>query len=269
MSRTYTLIILASLALACGDDEAAKQDTRPRYPDWGSPNFDTGGITKCNAGNCYGCCQGDSCITQTKDTACGYGGGKCMPCTSKQTCKGGQCMETTCDSTNCTGCCDSAKVCQNGTSDSVCGKGGAACTACSSTQSCQSQKCTLKSTGQYKVILVSVTMEKGVSCDTFGKCDLYVELDVGGTKAKSTVKKDTDQPIWNETLLIATQSAITSKFEAKVVDEDPFSAQTMGDCKPTITSKDLTAGTITAECGNYTSSGFLRTCKTTFKFSPN
>ena len=263
------MISLAALALACGEEAASKRDTRPWYPDWSSPLKDTGGISKCNAGNCYGCCQGETCITATNDTACGYGGGMCMPCTSKQTCKGGQCVETTCDSTNCTGCCDTTKVCQNGTTDSVCGKGGAACAACTSTQACLSQACTLKSSGQYQVILKAITMEQGVSCDTFGKCDLYVELTVGTTKATSSTKEGTDQPTWDESLLIATQSQITSKFEVEVWDDDWPWDQKMGTCKPTITSKDITAGTITMECGNYSSMGFLRTCKATFAFKAN
>ena len=275
-SMTYripylTLIFLlpALFFIACGDSGGKKEDSRILYPDWGKPNVDGTSPTKCDASNCYGCCQGDTCIIQTNDTACGFGGGACLPCSSKQSCKGGQCVETTCDSTNCTGCCDTTKVCQNGTSDSVCGTGGAACTACTSTQACLNQKCTLKSSGQYKVILGSITMEKGVSCDTFGKCDLYVELTVGSTQATSTTKAGTDQPVWNETLLIATQSQITSKFEAKVMDDDWPIDESMGTCKPTITSTDLAAGKITTECGRYMSYGFLRTCMATFNFKAN
>ena len=257
------------LFIACGEGESEKKDSRVLYPDWYAPRLDTGVANQCNASNCYGCCQGSTCITQTNDTACGFGGGQCLPCKSKQTCKGGQCVETTCDSTNCSGCCDTTKVCQNGTSDSACGTSGAACSACTSTQSCLSQKCQLKSTGQYKVILVSVTPVTGYSCDTFGKCDLYVELTVGSTKATSTTKEGTDQPVWNESLLIATQSAITSKFEAKVWDDDwPFD-QSLGSCKPTITAKDLTAGKITTECGQYSSMGFLKTCTAVFEFKAN
>ncbi len=264
------VISISAVALACGENDA-KQDSGNNYPkwEWSAPRKDTG-ISPCNASTCYGCCQGATCITQTNDTACGFGAGKCMPCTSKQTCKGGQCVETTCDSTNCSsGCCDSAKVCQNGTTDSVCGTGGASCIACTSTQACLNQKCAIKSTGQYKVILGKIVLEQGVSCDMFGKCDLYVELTVGSTKATSTTKAGTDQPVWNESLLIATQSQITSKFEAKIYDDDWPIDEYMGTCKPTITSKELAAGKITTECGRYMSYGFLRTSKATFEFKPN
>ncbi len=238
------------------------------YPDWGNAKYDVGS-SLCGPNNCYGCCQGSTCITQTTDTACGFGGGKCLPCASKQSCKGGQCVETTCDSSNCKGCCDTSKTCQNGTTDAICGTGGAACGACTSTQACLSQKCTLKSTGQYKVYLVSVTPISGYSCDTWGKCDIYVELTVGTTKATSSTKEGTDQPVWNESLLIATQADLTSKFEAQVWDDDwPFDTS-MGYCKPKITSVELAAGKVTTDCGQYMSYGFLKTSVAKFEFKAN
>lgn len=269
MMRFNLLLSLLSITLlaGCGDDDP-RTDGRIQYPDLPTGvKYDVG--TLCGANNCYGCCQGATCITQTSNTACGFGGGKCLPCSSKQTCKGGQCVETTCDSSNCTGCCDTSKTCQNGTTDTVCGTGGAACAACPSTQACLSQKCQLKSTGQYKVYLVSVTPVSSYKCDTFGKCDIYVELTVGQTTAKSTVKEGTDQPVWNESLLIATQADIISKFEAQIWDDDWPVDQDMGYCKPKITTTELTAGKVTSDCGHYYSYGFVKTSVAKFEFKAN
>jgi len=44
--------------------------------------------------------------------------------------------KTTCDSTSCSGCCDSAGQCQGGTQATACGSAGISCTACITGQSC-------------------------------------------------------------------------------------------------------------------------------------
>ncbi|HEX4622485.1 MAG TPA: hypothetical protein VH208_13055 [Myxococcaceae bacterium] len=51
-----------------------------------------------------------------------------------------------CDSSSCTGCCDSSGSCKSGTADSACGKNGAACAACSSSQTCTASACTASAT---------------------------------------------------------------------------------------------------------------------------
>lgn len=46
-----------------------------------------------------------------------------------------------CNTSNCTGCCDTAGVCQTGIADSACGTGGAMCNACGNGLSCSPMGC--------------------------------------------------------------------------------------------------------------------------------
>lgn len=114
----------------------------------------TGSLT-CQSGvckdtTCSGCISGSSCLTGTTTAACGTGGVQCVACQSGQTCTNGVCTggNTTCNSTNCSGCCLN-NVCQTGTTTSACGVGGATCQTCSSNQTCTSGACQTTTTVTY------------------------------------------------------------------------------------------------------------------------
>ncbi|MGV3619205.1 MAG: hypothetical protein ACO1OB_00230, partial [Archangium sp.] len=50
-----------------------------------------GGNT-CNETNCNGCCNGDTCITNTVDAACGQRGSACVSCGPGRVCSAGTCV---------------------------------------------------------------------------------------------------------------------------------------------------------------------------------
>lgn len=250
----------------CSDDGAPQvdgfkpgQDLFPPFPDLGQ---------SC-AFTCQGCCMGEKCSPGNVPTACGVGGMQCQTCGTNDTCQNGTCVPPKCDATTCpNGCCSTSGKCEQGTTDDACGTGGVACAKCDTTKSvCTSGSCKPKTSAMYKVILEKGELVKSFSCDTFNKCDLYVELTVGSVQATSKTINENDAPQWNETLLTVQAADVLKKFEAKVMDDDwPFD-QKVGDCKPTVKEADLTAGSIKTECGTYSSMGFLKTCYITFKFT--
>ena len=275
MKRTcLAFCVLGTLLLvaACGDDEPppSGQDLF-QYPDWGTtPTPDTS--SGCNASNCNGCCRvtasGTSCVSGTTNDACGYGGLNCLICSNDQKCQAGVCSGSKCDATSCKdGCCDSNGKCVSPATNNSCGAAGAKCVQCASGETCIKGACKDESKVDYEIILVSASKVKGYTCDTWGVCDYYVKLTVGNQSGQSSVKADTDSPTWNETLINSAKgSDIIKKFEGKVYDEDVAFDQWVGDCKPTVTTKDLAAGTLKVDCGNYSSMGFLKTVVVTFKF---
>jgi hypothetical protein len=57
-------------------------------------------------------------------------------------------QQKTCNTSNCTGCCDSTMTCQTGQSSAACGKGGVQCVACTGSQTCSAlQTCSSGGTG--------------------------------------------------------------------------------------------------------------------------
>ena len=245
-----------------------------RYPDWGgTPDPDQGGGSQCNATTCSnGCCKptatGYSCVGGATDDACGYGGQPCQICLQPQKCKANACSGSTCNATNCaSGCCDSSGKCVTPVTNNACGSNGSTCKACQSGEACVKGVCKDESKADYEIILVSAAKVAGYTCDTWGVCDFYVKLTVGNQTGNSSTKTDSDSPTWNETLINSSKgSDILKKFEAKVYDEDVAWDQWVGDCKPKITTKELAAGTLKVDCGNYSSMGFLKTVVVTFKF---
>jgi hypothetical protein len=98
----------------------------------------------CDATNCAGCCNGNTCVarTQQDNSRCGANGAACSPCSSGQSCTNGSCGSETCNATTCpAGCCSSDGQCLLGTSKASCGKGGAACAACAAAETCTNQAC--------------------------------------------------------------------------------------------------------------------------------
>jgi len=255
MRHRAALLLLALLCpVGCGDDGGSSDgwafgDIFPPQPD-----YTTSG-TCSTAGGCAGCCMGTTCMAGTDRQACGYGGVPCQTCQPSETCQMGFCTAPPCSASTCAaGCCDSAGKCQSGTTDQSCGTGGATCEACASDKVCSSNACTDKGPAMYKVTLESakVTGSSWIVCGfaELSECDLYVTLKVGKAQATSSIKVDTNSPTWNEYMLTATGTDLTSSFEVEVRDDDPVGSVQIGSCTGSITSADLTAGTYVHDCGD-------------------
>jgi hypothetical protein len=105
-----------------------------------------------SCGVCTGCCQtlpdgGAQCMTGTFALLCGNGGAFCTPCGPYEQCRaigfdgGGYCQaNSTCDPTNCPGCCV-GDICAEGTQNQACGFGGISCAVCGSGGSCYNGRC--------------------------------------------------------------------------------------------------------------------------------
>jgi len=106
----------------------------------------------------------------------------------------------------------------------------------------------------YKVTVVSATVP-GTSWLVCGfaeasECDLYVTLKVGKAQATSSIKVNTNSPVWNEYLLAATDTDLMSSFEVEVRDDDPIGSVQMGECTGSISSTNLSDGTYVHDCGD-------------------
>lgn len=224
------------------------------------------GSAACGPATCAtGCCQGNQCLPGNLDSACGQGGKACADCTSTsqscnistRICEGStSCGPSTCAS----GCCESGQ-CLSGTADSACGSGGAACQSCGG-GTCQNQQCS-GGAASYKVYLDSgqVVANPWVACQE-ANCDLVVTLTVLQLTATSTMIQDNNSPVWNEYLLTAPESDLTSSFVAKVYDDDYVDIK-IGDCAPTVTPSILASGSLTTTCNFY---GIGDTVELTFSF---
>lgn len=87
----------------------------------------------CSAQTCpNGCCQGNYCSQGTAQSACGVGGQTCSVCTTTQDCTAGQCVtaSSTCNSTNCSGCCTGNTCDSYGVSNNSCGQNAQTCDNC-------------------------------------------------------------------------------------------------------------------------------------------
>jgi hypothetical protein len=271
--RAHCLLVCALALCGCGDsgpsptpdlkhaDLFATSDILP----WGcSP-------TSCTGTNC---CQGQlssQCVPGTTVAACGYAGNACAVCGSSQECKDGYCRSPSCDATTCaTGCCANG-ACKPGTTDDACGSGGTACSVCdgSANKVCMNNKCTVKGSGSYQVFLVSCTIEHSWgdnACGLESNCDPYVILTVGKTKGQSSIKLDTDKPLWNEMLLNATEGEITTSFDIEIYDDDYGPDDQPGKCSWKVTTTELAAGKMTQHCGSPFGTTYVKDL--TFEFKP-
>lgn len=194
-------------------------------------------------------------MSGTDTTSCGFSGIPCQVCQTGSTCQMGICSAPKCDATSCsTGCCDSAGKCQQGNSDADCGTGGQTCQSCTSSEVCTNNSCTAKGPAMYKVTLVSakVTGSSWVVCGfaELSECDLYVNLKVGKASAQSSIKDNTNNPVWNEFMLAATEADLVKSFEVEVRDDDPIGSVQIGSCTPSVSTTDLAAGTHVSDCGD-------------------
>lgn len=109
----------------------------------GQPNERTCQVQPaCNAANCPGCCQGNTCIVLTTNLSCGRGGQACRPCGANESCNAGVCTPNpACGPANCAGCCI-GNVCALGNQNTACGVAGAACANCAAAGNvCQGGRC--------------------------------------------------------------------------------------------------------------------------------
>jgi hypothetical protein len=255
LHRSLALLLLG--LAACGSDSPPKgdgqkppgQDLFPwRFPETTQPP------TGCSPSTCSGCCSGLSCMPGTTTSACGYAGNPCSPCKSGEQCQGGLCVPPPCDATSCkSGCCENGQ-CKPGTSDKACGAGGDACKACGADETCAENRCEPKGPPMYKITLVSakVTGSAWIVCGfaELSDCDLYVILKVGSASAQSTVKDNTQNPVWNEYMMTALETSLTKSFEVEVRDDDPIGSVQIGSCSPKVTSSQLSAGKLVTDCGD-------------------
>lgn len=245
--RKLLCLLPLLLLVGCGDDEPGR-DGGNVYPDFNTTFVDTGGGGGCGPASCTGCCQGTTCVSVTTASACGYGGQACQQCQPGQTCPAGICSGGACSASSCpNGCCDSSGQCQSGSATTACGSGGESCKTCSSSEECSKGKCATKGPTMYKVTLVSAKVS---GCGWTDTCDAFVILKVGGTTKTSKTKEDTESPAWNEYMLTESETNLTKGFDVQVMDEDVSWHDTIGTCKPSITSTILQSGKLVTTCGD-------------------
>lgn len=123
----------------------------------------------CNAATCpNGCCKNGACVEPSQQGVqqCGAGGAACQNCGNGEQCVNQACTKTTCDSSNCQGCCDSVGNCKTGGADSACGAGGQACAVCdgSKNETCMNGGCQTVNPG------CNATTCANGCCDDQGQC---------------------------------------------------------------------------------------------------
>lgn len=242
------------LVAGCSDDSSPAQDSSIDHffsPDRYQP-------PSCSPSNCFGCCAGASCVEGNSSLYCGTGGSSCQTCSKDERCVQGTCTKNACDANSCpSGCCDVSSTCQNGTTGTACGTGGMKCTVCTKGQSCVDAKCTSTTTTTlYKVILASAKAEMvGIAACFAGvggllemACDLYAKVTVGKTTTTSKTQQNDNEPSWNETMMIASGKTLQSKITVDLYDADTGPDPLICRAEHTVTSSDLTKGTLTLAC---------------------
>lgn len=122
----------------------------------------------CSFENCSGCCDGNTCVTNTSAGACGARGQACAVCESGETCAAGQCAPVA-DCTDCEGCCLDGTQCVTGQSPDACGTGGAACETCGSGEGCNAD------TGVCESVSCDASNCPNGCCTANGVCITYDE----------------------------------------------------------------------------------------------
>jgi hypothetical protein len=230
-NRSCSSLLLLSLAvwISCGGDDSTGPDNEPCGPD-----------------TCDGCCQGDTCVAGSEDSACGSGGEACESCSAESTCEQGSCVALACAET-CAGCCEGG-VCQTGEAAQACGSGGAECTACATGDTCQEGACGLDPGSRWDVIAVrGLAFEDNVSGGDWDFLpstlpEPFVELATENGEERisgsSNVVQDTLEPVWDQVVLGDVGEAALSGFgiDATMLDDDGAGAEsdTMGSCHITV-----------------------------------
>lgn len=218
-----------------------------------------GGVCKggagCGPSSCPGCCAASKCEAGTASSACGKAGSTCQVCASGESCVSGICKNPTCGPTSgCTGCCKGSQ-CLSGTSATACGTGGESCQICASLAVCQSGACKLSANSQWKIIVVSAELDPAKDWDWWPMSpppDPYIEIAVGSTTGKTTVKDNTFTPQWDEYLLTATAGEIAaSNLAVTVYDDDAWlGKETIATCTVVVPDDVLASGWgVLSKCG--------------------
>ena len=222
---------------------------------------------KCGPSNCStGCCDGATCKKGTDKTACGTGGGPCQTCKTGENCTSGKCVNPSCGPSSCpSGCCKSG-TCEKGNTSTACGSSGKSCAICKSYQTCTSGACAINSTSKWAISVMSASINSSKTWDSWPANpapDCYVEVTVGSTTGKTTVKSDTHTPYWNDLVVTTTAYDIKNyKLNIKVWDDDFPIDQKVGQCTVSVPDNILAAGSGVSSCGADVTN--LR-----FKFTPN
>lgn len=123
---------------ACGVAGAQCQNCLNQFPPRTCQSGSCQQVPTCSPLTCpNGCCQGNTCVAGTQDTACGgsgvdggFGGFQCQNCASSgQICQNHVC-QAKCGPDNCNGCCTATGLCVGGISSTACGQLGGACDNC-------------------------------------------------------------------------------------------------------------------------------------------
>ena len=216
------------------------------------------GEEQCSAGGeCTACMDGcwgamGKCLEGTSDDACGTGGKDCTKCMSNQTCEMGTCedqMNMSCSQT-CVGCCWNGE-CKQGASRQACGANGDTCKTCASEFECMSGQCQLSPSSRWNVVAIDATIAQSTyGGDVTSDPDPFLEVTVGNSKGKTSVKKNVYRAIWNKTVVTgASASDIMNNFSYVLYDEDlTGNAKIVSGCSPTFAPQDFTKQSVRHTC---------------------
>ena len=123
-----TTCVTGTDSIACGKQGEAvhelrghRQDVYPAGPAQRSAPVRR--PVTCNAGNCPGCCVGNSCVVATTPAACGKGGAGLQGLQSERDVhlRRVHAAAPNCSPANCAGCCIGADICAVGNQNTACG----------------------------------------------------------------------------------------------------------------------------------------------------
>jgi hypothetical protein len=243
-SCAITLTLFLAACSGSGDDDSP------------GAGVDAGTAT-CDPSSCDGCCQGNTCVSGSDDTACGSGGEAC------QSCSGGACQDGTCQALACADTCDgccAGEVCQPGGAADACGAGGAECAACPVDFICEAGGCVVDPTSRWDVFALRGSVFEDVigggSWDPIGGLpDPFVEMATEDSPDRFTGASasidDTLGPVWDQVVLgNVTARALTSfGIDATILDDDAVGgSDSMGGCRIGVDPSAFAEGEVTSVC---------------------
>jgi hypothetical protein len=240
-----TLTIFLAACSSSGDDD-------------GDGSAVDAGADSCDPSNCDGCCQGDTCVAGSQDSACGSDGEACQSCSDGSSCQDGTCTAQACADT-CDGCCI-GEVCQPGGAADACGAGGSECLACPVAFLCESGGCAVDPTTRWDVFALRGSVFEDVvgggSWDPIGGLpDPFVEMVSEDSPERftgsSAAPGDTLAPVWDQVVLgNVTARALTDfGIEATILDDDAVGgSDSMGACRISVDASAFGEGEVTSVC---------------------
>ena len=242
----FLVAVVGSCALACDDSRlpppggtGLEEDPLAAEPDCDPP---------CESG----CCLGGSCLAGNTRAYCGRGGELCRSCALGSFCDEGQCAASDCDEESCgSGCCDNEGRCLNGTQDSACGSDALSCQLCDVDEACIDQLCVPDASNFIRVEIVSGSLQGSplLVCLELN-CDLYLAFHVGESRVESSIVEQSNEPVWNETVLSLSEEALLEGFDIDVLEADPIiGGRVISSCAVQPDADDLQAGEQRFLCG--------------------